>query len=68
MQRIRERFHVALAEVDHQDLWQRASLAITTVSASPGVVESVLDEVERFIWAQPDVEVASTERFWLDNN
>ena len=41
----------AVAEVDHQDLWQRAALAIVTVASSDGMAEqtlsSALHEIER---------------------
>ena len=30
--RLRNRFNVAIAEVEHQDLWQRARLAIVSVN------------------------------------
>ena len=30
--RIRERVHAAVAEIDHQDLWQRAALGVAVVS------------------------------------
>jgi uncharacterized protein YlxP (DUF503 family) len=46
-----KRFNVAVAEVDHQDLWQRATLAVVTVSDSTESVDralaAVADEVER---------------------
>jgi uncharacterized protein len=52
--------------VDHHDQWQRACLGMATVSSTPGHAEEVLDEVERFVWSRPDVEVVSTERAWLE--
>lgn len=46
-----KKFNVAVAEVDHQDLWQRATLGVVTVSDSTEAVDralaSVADEVER---------------------
>jgi uncharacterized protein len=30
---LRSRFNVAVAEVDHQDLWQRATIAVSAVGA-----------------------------------
>lgn len=62
----RQRFAVAAAEVDHQGLHQRCLVAMVAVAASAAHVEEVLDEVERFVWSRPDVEVLSTERTWLD--
>lgn len=60
----RRRFAVAVAEVDHQDSWQRAVLAMAAVSGSAGHARQVIDAVERFVWSFPEVEVVSTERGW----
>lgn len=48
-QTIRKRFPVAIAEVDHQDLWQRATLGVSCVAGSASHCRDVLDEVERTI-------------------
>ena len=54
LRRLKDRlgaFNVALAEVAHQDLWQRAGLALVTVASSDHMAEqtlsSVMHEVER---------------------
>jgi uncharacterized protein YlxP (DUF503 family) len=62
----RRRYQVAAAEVDHQDTWQRAGLAMSTVSATAGHATEVLDQVERFVWSFPEVEVVGSERCWLE--
>jgi uncharacterized protein YlxP (DUF503 family) len=62
----RHRFAVAAAEVDHQDRWQRAVLAMAVVSPSVSHATEVLDGVERFVWSFPEVEVVSSRRDWLD--
>jgi uncharacterized protein len=46
------RFGASVAEVDDQDLWQRATLAATLVSRSAGGVEHVADAIERFLYAR----------------
>ena len=61
----RRRFQVAAAEVAHQDNWQRASLGMAAVSSTPGHVTEVLDEVERFVWSFPEVEVLAADRCWV---
>ncbi|MEJ7825422.1 MAG: DUF503 domain-containing protein [Solirubrobacteraceae bacterium] len=43
------RMGVAVAEVDHQDLWQRSTLAAALTSGSLGVLERAVDGVERFL-------------------
>ena len=62
----RSRFEVAAAEVGRQDQWQRSELGFAAVSGTPGLVQSVLDAVERFVWSSPGVEVLSCERVWLE--
>lgn len=57
---IRQRFNVAVAEVDHQDLWQRATLAVSAVGAQGYQIRKVLHEVERYMERQPEIEVISS--------
>jgi len=49
-QRVRQRFDVAVAEVDHHDLWQRATLAVAAVSHDSRhaneVVSKAMDYIE----------------------
>lgn len=50
-QRVRNRHNVSIAEVEHQDLWQRATLGIVAIGDSTETVDralaAVADEVER---------------------
>ena len=55
--RIRSRFEVAVAEVDHHDLWQRGSLGLAAVSTAVSHAEKVLNEVVRFIEQDMRVQV-----------
>lgn len=41
--KLRNRFNVSVAEVEHQDLWQRARLAVVSVNTDGGHLESTLD-------------------------
>ena len=45
--RLRAKFNVATAEIDHQDSWQQAVVAVVTLSADRPHVEQVLRQVER---------------------
>jgi len=65
IERLRARYSVAVAEVDHQDVWQRAGVAVAAVGGSPGHLEEVLDACERFVWSRPDLEVLAASRRWL---
>jgi hypothetical protein len=44
-ERVRTRFNAAVAEVDHQDLWQRATLGVAVVGAEAGVLDRVLRDI-----------------------
>jgi uncharacterized protein YlxP (DUF503 family) len=46
-ERLRNKFNVAVSEIDGQDLWQRAVLAAVTVSNDRGHATQVLQAVER---------------------
>jgi len=35
------------------------------VASSVGQAESVMDDIDRFVWSRGDVEVVSAERTWL---
>ena len=65
---LRNRHPVAVAEVDHQDLWQRASIGLAAVSGTAGHAEDLIDEAERFVWSFPDLEVLSTTRRWREDD
>jgi len=43
--RLRARFNVAVAELDHQDVWQRATLGVVSISDSQTLLESVFRQV-----------------------
>lgn len=56
-QGIRQRFNVAVAEVDHLDQWQRARLGISAVSSQAFQLRKVMHEVERYVSRDPTVEI-----------
>jgi uncharacterized protein YlxP (DUF503 family) len=51
--RLRSRFNVAVAELDHQDVWQHATLGVVSISNSQTLLEStfrqVLEESEKIL-------------------
>ena len=54
---MRQRFNVAVAEVDHQHLWQRTTLGVSAVAAQGYHLRRVMHEVERYLHGQPAVEL-----------
>jgi uncharacterized protein YlxP (DUF503 family) len=51
--RIRNRFNVSVAEVEHQSLWQRATLGLAMVSEEKGYVDRTLRQVLNLVQAEP---------------
>lgn len=48
-ERVRARFECSVAEVDHQDVWQRATLAVVYVSADARHANEVVSKALDFI-------------------
>ncbi|MGY9073193.1 MAG: DUF503 domain-containing protein [Acidimicrobiales bacterium] len=63
---IRVRHHASVAETEFHDQWQRAAIGVAVVSATPGGAEEWMDQIERFVWSRPDIEVTSVRREWTD--
>ncbi|MEW6458528.1 MAG: DUF503 domain-containing protein [Bacillota bacterium] len=55
--RLRNRYNVSVAEVDHQDNWQRATLAVAVVSNRTAHVDESLREVVNFIATETALEI-----------
>ncbi|MEO8140899.1 MAG: DUF503 domain-containing protein [Gemmatimonadota bacterium] len=56
-----KKLNVAVAEVEHQDLWQKAGIACATVSSSRRVAEETLREADRLMEAADGVRVLETQ-------
>ncbi len=63
--RLRGKFNVAVAEIDCQDLWQRAVVAAVTVSSDHTHAEKVLQSVEDEAAALLGSELARATVEWL---
>jgi len=59
--RVRNRFNVSIAEVEHQDLWQRSRVAVVAVNTDQKHLESSLDRIAREAGG-PAIEVIGVER------
>lgn len=58
---LRSTFNVSVAEVGHQDLWQRTTIAVAAVGAQGYHVRRVAREIERFVDAWGGVELLDAE-------
>ncbi|MHA7281514.1 DUF503 domain-containing protein [Arthrobacter sp. TMS2-4] len=64
---LRRKFELSVAEVDHQDLHRRAVVGVGLVGADRQHVVDVLDRVERYVAARPEVELLSARRRLLSS-
>ena len=61
--RLRQKFNVAVAEVDGQDLWQTLVVGVVCVSDKQYHANKMLDTVLRYVNALPlDAELVDVER------
>jgi uncharacterized protein len=58
---LRAKFNVSVAEVDHQDLWQRTTIAVAAAAAEQYHVRRVMHEVEKFVEGWGGVELIEAE-------
>jgi len=65
---LRHRFKVSVAEVDHQDQWQRAAIGVALVDGSAAHLQEVMASVERFVAGAHDVELLETQHAWLESD
>jgi hypothetical protein len=64
-ERLRGKFNVAVAEIEGQDLWQRAVVAVATVSPDRAYAEKVLRSAEDEAAALLGGGLAGTSLEWL---
>lgn len=64
----RQRFGVSASEVAHHDRWQRAGLGFSVVAPSAAQAQRLLEQVERFVWSHPEIEVICAERHWVETS
>ena len=58
------RVNLSVAEIDHQDLWQRAGLACAAVGSDRSVVEGELRAADRIIEETDGVRIVHSETVW----
>lgn len=56
---IRAKFNIAVAEIDHQDLWQRATLGMVSISSSREPLEACFSKVRAILEREIPGDLAS---------
>jgi uncharacterized protein len=64
--RLRHKFNVSVAEIDHQDLWQRSTIAAVTVSSARENAEKVLRSVEEEAAAMVGAALVDSAVEWIE--
>ena len=62
IERLKSRFNISIAEVEDNDLWQRATLGIAMVANESRFVDQVLDSVENYIASNPEVIIVDSQK------
>lgn len=62
---MRNKFNVSAAEVEDNDIWRRATIAVACVSNSQPFTDQVLNKVVDWIEANPRVNVGRVEMEFL---
>ena len=58
---MRARFNAGVAEVEAQELLQRAGIGVALVGSDWGVLQQALQQIERFVAGHPELEVLDVE-------
>ena len=61
-------FGVSVAEVDHQNLWQRATLGVAVVAPQSSQLNRILHNVERAVRERDDVELLESDVSYLETD
>jgi uncharacterized protein len=64
-ERVRRKFNVSFAEIDHQEVWQRVKWVAVTVSGDKQAAERELQAVLSFIDSFPSLDPSLVEWEWL---
>jgi uncharacterized protein YlxP (DUF503 family) len=63
--RLANKFNVAVAEVDYADMWQRARIAVVTVSGEKRRVDEILSKVVHMAERESEAILLSTDMQFL---
>lgn len=63
--RLRRRYNIALAELDHQDKWQRSVVGVVTLNSQASIVEDILNRALADAQGLEEGEVVSGEIRYL---
>ncbi len=63
--RTKQKFNVSVAEIDHQDVWQRTRLAVVTVASSKEAADREMNKAVQYLQSNPEWEMLDIWRDYL---
>lgn len=63
--RVKNSYNVSVAEIDHQDLWQRTTFALAAVASSKEAAEREVKRAVRLLESNPEWEMTACEIDYL---
>lgn len=63
--RTKQKFNVSIAEIDHQNVWQRTKLALVAVSSSKDAAEREINNALHYLQSNPSWEQLNVWRDYL---
>lgn len=65
LSRLKQRYNVAIAETNFQDVWQRAEISFVTVASNKKVAEREMDKALKMIDSMTELDRTITNYEWL---
>ncbi|MFZ2956119.1 MAG: DUF503 domain-containing protein [Candidatus Ozemobacteraceae bacterium] len=62
LDRVKAKFNVSIAEVEHNDLWQRGTIGVAIVGNDRTLLESIGQKIEEILESHDQARM--TERLW----
>lgn len=63
--RTKRKFNVSVAEIDHQDVWQRTRIAAVIVSSSREAADREMQRVIHYLQSNPEWEMLDSYKEYL---
>ncbi|MRX70635.1 DUF503 family protein [Bacillus lacus] len=65
LSRLKQKYNISVAEIDHQDVWQRTKIGIAAVTSSRASTEKELQRALAFLDSFPELERSVTTYDWF---
>lgn len=63
--RTKQRYNIAISEIDHQNVWQRTRLALVTVASNQAAADKEMDRAIEHLESNPEWQILEISREYL---